>query len=154
MRSATASASFSSAAKAVPSYASFVTSLFPADVVRRIGKEKIGREIHGHLLTGMHQAMAAREALGPDRFFDVQHTEFVRQPLVVLERVYEWLGLPLRDETRSAFGAWREKHSSGSHGTHRYTAEEFGLRTEQIREDYDDYLRAGLLDEADAEGTP
>lgn len=133
-------------AASVPSYASFVTSLFPTDVVHRIGKELIGREIHGHLLTGMQQAMAAREALGPERFFDVQHAEFVQQPLVVLERVYEWLGLPLTDETRAAFVAWRAKHSSGAHGTHRYTAEEFGLRREQIRDDYDDYLRSGLLD--------
>lgn len=133
--------------KSVPSYASFVASLYPADVAERIGKERIGREIHGHLLTGMQQAMAARQKLGPERFFDVRHTEFVEQPLVVLERLYDWLGMPLTEETRSAFEAWREEHASGAHGTHRYTAEEFGLRAEEIREEYDYYLGAGFLDD-------
>ena len=140
-------------AKSVPSYASFVTSLFPKDVVERVGKEKIGREIHGHLLTGMQQAMAARRKLGPDRFFDVQHAEFVERPLEVLQRIYDWLGLPLTDVNRGAFEGWRAKHSSGAHGAHRYTAEEFGLRADQIREEYDFYLRAGLLEPA-APGTP
>ena len=132
--------------KSVPSYASFVTSLYPVDVVERIGKEKIGREIHGHLLTGMQQAVAARRELGPERFFDVQHTEFVERPLVVLERLYDWLGMPFTEELQSAFEAWRAKHASGAHGTHRYTAEEFGLRVEEIREEYDFYLGAGFLE--------
>ena len=29
----------------------------------------------------------------------------------------------------------------GAHGTHRYTAEQFGLTTAQIRSDYDFYIR-------------
>lgn len=135
-------------AASVPSYASFVTSLYPPGVAERIGKATIGREIHGHLLAGMHQAMAARERLGPERFFDVQHAEFVARPLEVLERVYDWLGLPLTGETRAAFEAWQAKHASGTHGTHRYSAEEFGLRTEEIREQYDFYLGTGLLEGA------
>lgn len=139
-------------AASVPSYASFVTSLFPADVVERLGKEKIGREIHGHLLEGMEQAMAARAKLGPDRFFDVQHAEFVRRPLEVLERIYDWLGLPLTDTQRTAFEAWRAKHASGSHGAHRYTPEEFGLRADQVREEYDFYLSSGLLEPSSSGG--
>ena len=58
--------------KSVPSYASFVAALYPPYVRDRIGKEKIGREIHNHLLTGMRQAVAARELLGPERFLDVR----------------------------------------------------------------------------------
>ena len=49
------------------SYASFIAALFPPYVVERIGRERIGREIHEHLATGMRQAMAARERLGPER---------------------------------------------------------------------------------------
>lgn len=128
-------------AKAVPSYASFVTSLFPADVVERIGEKKIGHEIHQHLITGMQQAIAARAKLGPDRFFDVQHSELVERPNEVLERIYDWLGLPLTDSTRTAFVAWQTKHAPGAHGTHHYTAEQFGLQPEQIREEYDFYLK-------------
>jgi hypothetical protein len=129
-------------AKSVPSYASFIAALFPPYVVERIGKEKIGREIHEHLATGMRQAMAARERLGPERFFDVHHTEFVTQPMAVLERLYDWLGLELTDEVRARFEGWRAEHASGAHGAHRYTAEEYGLSTDAIREEYADYIRA------------
>jgi hypothetical protein len=127
--------------KSVPSYASFVAALYPPYVRDRIGKEKIGREIHNHLLTGMRQAVAAREQLGPDRFLDVHHTTFIKQPMAELERIYAWLGLPITDMVRAKFESWLEKNHNGAHGTHRYTAEEYGLSTEAIRADYDFYIR-------------
>ena len=36
---------------------------------------------------------------------------------------------------------WQEANRSGAHGTHRYTAEQFGLSTAQLRADYDFYIR-------------
>ncbi|OCC23604.1 sulfotransferase [Croceicoccus estronivorus] len=128
--------------KSVPSYASFVASLYPPEVVAKIGKEKIGREIHSHLLTGMHQAMAAREKLGPDRFLDVHHADFVARPMEELERIYDWLGMELTNAMRQRFETWREENHSGAHGAHRYTAEEYGMSPEQLREDFDFYIRA------------
>jgi hypothetical protein len=128
--------------KAVASYASFISSLFPPEIVAKIGKERIGREIHAHLLTGMRQAMAAREKLGPDRFFDVHHADFVTSPISVLERLYDWLGRDLSAATRARFESWLEEHSSGAHGAHRYRASEYGLSTEAILEDYAAYINA------------
>lgn len=127
-------------AKSVPSYVSFVTALLPEEVVARLGRDKIGREIHAHLLDGMHRAMAAREKLGPDRFFDVRHADLVERPFEVLDRLYDWLDLPLTGGTRAAFETWQAKHASGSHGTHRYEAEAFGLHPQEIREQYNFYL--------------
>lgn len=128
--------------KSVPSYASFVASLYPPEVVARIGKVKIGKEIHNHLLTGMHQAMAARERLGPERFLDIHHADFVKAPMETLDRIYDWLGLPLSDATRTRFENWQSKNGSGAHGTHRYTPEEYGMSSERLREDFDFYIRA------------
>lgn len=128
-------------AKAVPSYASFVAALYPPYVRDRIGKERIGREIHTHLLTGMRQAVAAREKLGPDRFLDVHHTDFIRRPMAELERIYGWLGMPITDTVREKFESWLATNHSGAHGTHRYTAEEYGLSVDAIRADYEFYIR-------------
>ena len=36
---------------------------------------------------------------------------------------------------------WHEANRSGAHGTHRYTAEQFGLSAAQLRSDYDFYIR-------------
>ncbi|MFO0690796.1 MAG: sulfotransferase [Myxococcota bacterium] len=129
-------------AKAVPSYASFVAALFPPAVVEKIGRVKIGQEIHRHLRTGMEQAMAARAKLGPDRVLDVHHRAFVTNPMAELERIYAWLGMDLPDALRARFERWRAENSSGAHGAHHYTAAEYGLSAESIREEYADYIRA------------
>jgi hypothetical protein len=128
-------------AKAVPSYASFVASLYPSYMPERLGKERIGREIHNHLLAGMRQAVEARRRLGPARFLDVHHSEFIARPMEVLERIYDWLGLELTDSVRNSFESWREDNRSGVHGAHRYTPEEYGLSADAIRADYDFYIR-------------
>jgi hypothetical protein len=128
--------------KSVPSYASFVAALYPPYVRDRIGKARIGREIHNHLLTGMRQAVAARRHLGPERCLDVHHTRFIEQPMPELERIYAWLGLPLTAAMRSACEAWLANNHNGAHGTHHYTAAEYGLSADAIRADYDFYIRA------------
>ena len=35
---------------------------------------------------------------------------------------------------------WSDQNRAGSRGEHRYTAEEFGLSDEQIREEFAEYL--------------
>lgn len=132
--------------KSVPSYASFVAALYPPDVVERIGRPRIGAEIHNHLLTGMHQAMAARAALGPERFLDVHHAEFLASPMTVVDRIYDWLGLPVSDALRRRFEQWLAGNAEGAHGTHRYAPEDYGLSAAAIREDYAFYTRAFGLD--------
>ena len=37
--------------------------------------------------------------------------------------------------------AWHKQNRSGAHGSHRYTAEQFGLTIDQIRRDYDFYIK-------------
>ncbi|SFR96530.1 sulfotransferase family protein [Sphingomonas jatrophae] len=133
-------------AKSVPSYASFVASLYPRDVVERIGRVTIGRHIHNHLLTGMHAAMAARTKLGPGRLLDVHHADFLADPMAVIERIYAWLGLPLGDDVRASFAAWHSENASGAHGTHRYAAADYGLTDEAIRDDYRFYTEAFGID--------
>ena len=128
-------------AKAVPSYASFVRSLFPAAVAERMGRHRIGAEIHNHLLTGMKQAVAARDKLGPERFLDIHHVDLIADPMRELERVYEFVGMELTPETEAAMEEWHRVNRSGAHGNHKYTAEQFGLTTDQIRSDYDFYIR-------------
>ena len=58
-----------------------------------------------------------------------------------VRRVYEFLGLELRPSVEQAILDWQQANRSGAHGTHRYTAEQFGLSTAQLRSDYDFYIR-------------
>jgi hypothetical protein len=127
-------------AKAVPSWASIVSTIFPPPRGER-DLHRVGREVSEHLRVGVEHAIAARARIGEARFLDVYHRELVADPMGTVRRVYEFLGLELRPSVEQALVDWQRANRSGAHGTHRYTAEQFGLSTAQLRSDYDFYIR-------------
>lgn len=128
-------------AKVVPSYASLVTSLYPRGTMERHDPKRVGPLINNHMRIGMERAIEARRRIGEERFFDVHHQEFIRDPLGVLEKIYAFLGLELRSQVRDAMERWLKVNRSGARGKHHYTADQFGLTPAQIRSDFDSYLR-------------
>ncbi len=127
-------------AKVVPSYTSLVSSIMPqADGERDM--QGLGREICDHLRIGMEHAIAERGLIGEDRFLDVHQRDLVSDPKGTIHRVYDWLGLELTASVEQTILDWQAANQIGAHGTHRYTAEQFGLSAAQIRSDYDFYIR-------------
>jgi hypothetical protein len=126
--------------RVVPSYASLVSALFPAAKAEH-DMHRLGRELSVHLREGAEHAMEARARLGERRFLDVQHPEIDRDPLGTLRRVYQFLDLELRPDVEAAVGDWHVANRTGTHGAHRYSAEQFGLTTAQLRCDFDFYIR-------------
>ena len=127
-------------AKVVPSYTSLVSTIFPPAAGER-DLRALGREVSEHLREGMARAIDERARIGENRFLDVHHREFVTDPRSAIRRVYDWLGLELRSDVAQTIFNWQEANTMGAKGTHRYTAEEFGLTADQIRSDYDFYIR-------------
>jgi len=126
--------------KVVPSYSSIVSTILPPAAGER-DVHRLGREICDHLRIGMENAIAARGHLGEDRFLDVHHREFLADSIGIARRVYDFLGLELTPTVEQAMREWHAKNRTGARGAHRYTAEQFGLSTAQIRSDYDFYIR-------------
>jgi hypothetical protein len=127
-------------AKSVPSWASIVSAIFPAPQGER-DMRRLGREVSEHLRVGAEHAVAARARIGEARFLDVHHRQLIADPMGTVRSVYEFLGLELRPSVEQAILEWQETNRSGAHGSHRYTAEQFGLSTQQLRSDYDFYIR-------------
>jgi hypothetical protein len=127
-------------AKVVPSYTSLVSTVFPAAAGER-DLHALGAEVSRHLREGTERAIEERSRLGDDRFLDVHHRDLVTDPQGTVRRVYEWLGLEFGDDVARTIFDWQDAHAVGAEGTHRYTAEQFGLTAEQIRSDYDEYIR-------------
>jgi hypothetical protein len=125
--------------KVVPSYSSIVSSIFPAADGER-DMHRVGREVSEHLRIGMEHAIAARARIGEDRFVDVHHRELVADPMGTVRRVYDALGFGLTPQVEKALLDWQDANRSGAHGAHRYTAEQFGLSTAQLRSDYAFYI--------------
>ena len=111
----------------------------PADGERDL--EGLGREISEHLRIGMEHAIAARARIGDDRFLDVHHRDLVSDAKGTIRRIYEWLDLELTAGVEQTILDWEQANRMGAAGTHRYTAEQYGLNVAQIRSDYDFYIR-------------
>ena len=126
-------------AKAVPSYASLVSTLFPP-ARRERDLHRLGREVSNHLRIGVDQAMDARTRLGEDRFVDIHHRELVADPAGTVRRLYDRLGLELTGSVEAAMTEWQQSHRPGSRGAHRYSPEQFGLTPDRIRSDYERYI--------------
>jgi len=101
---------------------------------------EFGRDTLEHLLGGVRRAMADRDVIGDDRFIDVGQPELHADPVGVAERVYDFAGLRLDDHVRTAMTEWSAQNRAGSRGEHRYSAEEFGLTTNEIRHAFAEYL--------------
>ncbi|HET9731475.1 MAG TPA: sulfotransferase [Acidimicrobiales bacterium] len=127
-------------AKVVPSYTSLVSTIFPPAAGQR-DLNALGAEVSRHLREGMERAITERARIGDGRFLDVHHRDLAGDPRGTVRRVYEWLGLELTPEVGATISGWQDRHAMGTGGTHRYTAEQFGLSAGQIRSDYDFYIR-------------
>jgi hypothetical protein len=126
-------------ARSVPSAISFVSAVQLQEL--KIDPHEFGREHAEQLRTSAERSIAARARLGQERFLDVHHRDFVRDPFGVLKRVYAFLGQELTPGTLAKMEAWHAENRSGAHGAHRYTAEQFGLNTDRIREEFDFYIK-------------
>ena len=125
-------------AKAIPSAISLLIALQPPGA--RPDPEEFGRRHAEHLRIGTERAMAARARIGEERFLDVHHRDFVTDPFGTLEKVYAFLGKELRPQVLALMKEWHVRNRSGAHGSHRYTAEQFGLSAAQIRADFALYI--------------
>jgi hypothetical protein len=100
-----------------------------------------GQEMLDHFSGAIRRLADSRTTLGEDRFLDVGQPDMQRDPIAVAERIYEFAGLRLTPEVERTMAEWAVGNQRGARGEHRYTAEEYGLSTEQIREAFGDYLR-------------
>jgi hypothetical protein len=122
--------------KTLPSWASLLSSLYPPGSRELVPPQVLGAKVIEHQAIGMRRMIEARARIGEDRFLDIHHHAFVADPIGVLQRVYDFAGLALAPETEARMRAWSEENRPGAHGKHVYTAAQFGMDVDEIRERY------------------
>ncbi|MCU1600220.1 MAG: hypothetical protein JWO22_929 [Frankiales bacterium] len=127
---------------AVPSYASMVSSM-TAQYSSEGDPVKIGQYWSERFQESLKQFDEVRQRR-PERFIDVPFKMTVAEPLETVTSVMEQLGLPVTDADLSAFNDYLEINRQEKHGTHTYTAADFGLSAEQLASDFAFYERAYL----------
>jgi hypothetical protein len=101
--------------------------------------------VFGHEQLNRYAAAAirgteARRRIGDDRFIDVSQQQMNADAVEVAQRIYDFAGLPLSDEQRQTIADWSQENKAGSRGAHTYTAEQYGLTDDEIRDAFSPYL--------------
>ncbi len=68
-----------------------------------------------------------RDRAPAEQFLDVAYESLENEPLATVERVYEFLGWPLRPQARAAMERYLAANPKNKHGVHRYSLSAYGL---------------------------
>jgi hypothetical protein len=128
-------------AKAIPSLCSLVMKNHD---LMEIGRRDQRARLMGYRMTAM-AAKALRDA-EPVRqrhrhqIMDVDHSQFHRDPIGVIRRIYPFIGLELSAATEAIMRQRIASAPEAAHGSHRYAASDFGLSEDEIRAQFGDYI--------------
>ncbi|TCM16093.1 sulfotransferase family protein [Novosphingobium sp. PhB165] len=137
-------------AKAIPSLVSLLMASHPTIEQDRADQRAaimLEREV-AKWANAVRKAEAVRSR-HPGQVLDVVHRDFHRQPMDVLERIYDFIGMEIPDTTRAGFARRIEEKPELQHGVHRYAIADYGMTEEQARAPFGDYIqRFDLVEKA------
>lgn len=124
---------------AVPSTCSLVDTFRTFYLSDQTYPRELGRMNLELWSIGLERTMRAHDRQ-PESFYDVQFEALNTDPLGVVRGIYQWAGLTLRSEVEQKMKNWLDTHSEGKGGVHSYTAEQFGLNEQMLRDRYREYM--------------
>jgi hypothetical protein len=125
-------------AKTIPSLASFIHTLWLL-YSDKADAEAVGEQWNRRMARALRHAMAVRERMPAGRFLDVHFEDTVAEPQAVVERIYQFTGLELTPQTRSAMGQWLQANGREKRAVHHYSPGQFGLSEAILQRDYAEY---------------
>jgi hypothetical protein len=128
--------------QAVPSYASMVVSM-SSQFSNDADPVAIGQYWSDRFQETLKSFASVREAR-PDRFVDVHFKAMLTDPLTEVRRVMTALDMTPGPADDAAWEAYLELNRAERHGSHTYTAEDFGLSDDQLAKDFAFYTEAYL----------
>jgi hypothetical protein len=129
-------------AKAVPSLVSLLmqlNSLTEEDRKEERALNMLPREV-AKWSSAVRKAELVRKQ-HPGKVLDILHTDFHRDPLAVLDRIYAFIGMDITAEARAGFARRIAEKPELSRGVHRYNIADYGMTEEEVREPFRDYMR-------------
>ncbi|MCP1419025.1 hypothetical protein J3D47_003268 [Pseudomonas laurylsulfativorans] len=125
-------------AKTIPSLASFIHTLWLL-YSDKVDAEAVGEQWNRRMARALRHAMAVRERMPAGRFLDVHFEDTVAAPQAVVERIYQFAGLELPPQTRSAMAQWLQANGREKRAVHHYSPDQFGLSEAILQRDYAEY---------------
>lgn len=123
--------------QAVPSYASMVCAI-SAQYSDDVDPLEVGPYWSNRFVTALRALDDVRDRR-PDRIVDVDFKDQMSDPVGTASRVLGELGIPA---DREALEAYMARNAEQRHGSHSYTAEDFGLSEAKLQQDFAFYQEA------------
>ncbi len=102
----------------------------------------LGDHITGRFHQGITRALEARKKANPERFFDVNFSNFVTDQAGTVRSICEYFHLPYRDGMDGEIATWLENDRADHRGAHKYSVERYGIDPAAVYEMYGDYIEA------------
>lgn len=91
---------------------------------------------------GLLRAMWARERLQQEhRFYDLHYADLMTDPVAAVMGIYEHFGIAVDEATPQRIREFQAQNPQNKHGRHSYTAEQYGLSREAVRERFAAYVQ-------------
>jgi hypothetical protein len=74
------------------------------------------------------------------RIHDLSYRNLMADPVAAVGAAFDKFDIPFSDDSARSVQAWIDAHPQAEHGVHRYTAEEFGLDRDHLRERFSFYI--------------
>jgi sulfotransferase family protein len=111
----------------------------------QVDPHEVGRQWLDRMGWSCDRAMASRTGIPSHRITDVHFTDSVKDPLGTAQRILGAVGLEVTEASVASMEGWLDQDAKRQElPTHRYTAADFGLDPDQIRERFADYCRLFL----------
>ena len=105
-----------------------------------------GRQWNTRMARGIQHTMHVRDEQEAARFLDIHFADTVNQPMQVLEKVYQFAGLPFTEKARTDAQQWLSSNGREKRAGHDYSLQTFGLSEQQMQSDYAQYRARHLQD--------
>ena len=130
----------------VSSYASLIRRN-QTNYCDEVDTDYIGRNALSSAVKHATRPSEFRDRVGFDRVHDVSYANLVRNPIEEMSKLYEHMGSTLSGTAVDGMQAWLHDNPQNKHGKHQYRPEEFGLTTDQIRNELADYVKRYTIEE-------
>lgn len=129
--------------------AASLTAMLRSAGTDHLDLHEIGRQQLDMWAKLVNEALEQRKRFADrsDQFFDVKLRETVADPIEVVRRMYAHFGFELSDEVDAKMRHFMASNPRDKHGSHTYTAEDFGIDPVRDREPFEAYIEHFGLEE-------
>ncbi|ATE66504.1 sulfotransferase family protein [Rhizorhabdus dicambivorans] len=124
--------------EALPSICNLILAAQRVFAGERADPEAIGRREAEMWAVALDRAEQVRSQ-SDNRFFDIEFSDFTRDQLGTVKRLYQHFGLTLTAGTEAVMQAWLDAHPRRAAAGPRYRPEDFGLTAKGLRQRFADY---------------